>query len=58
MMHNPHDLHSWSRLYREDRLHEASRRRLAERVNAGGCPHQLGRFGLGRRKPPALLREA
>ncbi len=28
MMHNPHDVHSWSKLYREERLDEARARNL------------------------------
>lgn len=34
MMHNPQDVHSWSRQYREERLAEARTRHLIQRLQA------------------------
>ena len=33
-MNNPYDVHSWSKLYREDALREAKARHLADRARA------------------------
>jgi hypothetical protein len=33
-MHNPYDLHSWSKLYREEALQETQKRRLKGRLRA------------------------
>ena len=46
-MNNPYDLHSWSKLYCEEKLAEASRSHLAKRASA--CrdkPTYLRRVGL------------
>ena len=58
MMSNPHDLHSWSKLYREDALQEARRQHLVEQAKVGREPHESGWFGLVWRNPLALLRGA
>ena len=57
-MNNPYDVHSWSKLYREERLTEANRRHLLERTRAGHEPRGLRRVGLAWRNPLALLRGA
>ncbi len=33
-MHNPYDVHTWSKLYRENALREAQTRHLADRARA------------------------
>jgi hypothetical protein len=58
MMDNPYDLHSWSKLYREEALQGARTRQLVEQAKAGRVPRESGRFGLVWRKPLALLRGA
>ncbi len=45
-MNDPYDLHSWSRLYREERLTGASNRHLLGRTRAGREPRGLRRVGL------------
>lgn len=40
-MNNPYDVHSWSKLYREERLAEASRRHLTEHLRASREPREL-----------------
>ena len=40
-MNNPYDVHSWSKLYREERLAEASRWHLAEHLRASREPRGL-----------------
>ena len=58
MMHNPHDLHSWSKLYCEEARWEANKRHLVEQAKACREPRESGRFGLVWRNPLALLRGA
>ncbi len=58
MMNNPHDLHSWSKLYREDALQEARRQHLVEQAKAVREPHESGWLMLAWRNPLALLRRA
>jgi hypothetical protein len=56
---NPYyDLHSWSKLYREDALQEARTRHLVEQARAGHEPLESGWLRLAWRNPPALLRGA
>jgi hypothetical protein len=57
-MNTPYDVHSWSKQYREERLAEASRWHLVERVRASQEPRGSGRLGLSWRNPLALLRRA
>jgi len=38
-MDKPYELHSWSRLYREEALQEASRRHLVERLRVNPEHH-------------------
>jgi hypothetical protein len=45
-MNYSYDVHSWSKLYREEKLAEARRRHLAERARTGREPRELGRSGL------------
>ena len=40
MMHNPYDLHSQSKLYREEALQESRRQRLLEQAKAGHEPSE------------------
>ena len=47
-MNNPHDLHSWSTQYREERLAEARKRELVRRARVGQQPRGLQRVGLTR----------
>ena len=57
-MNNPyHDLHYLSKLYREEALSEANKRRLIALAKAG-CerPSRLGRFGLKWDSLVSLLR--
>jgi hypothetical protein len=42
-MHNPYDLHSWSKLYREDVFREARVRHLADRAR----PNNRASVGVG-----------
>ncbi len=59
MMHNPQDLHSWSRLYREEALREARTRLLDEEAGAGREPGGLQRVSLPWRTAlETLLRKA
>jgi hypothetical protein len=48
-MHNPYDLHSLSKQYREDALREAQVRHFAARVRASRASGSQGLFGLVRR---------
>lgn len=59
-MNNPYDVHSWSRLYREEALQEARVRHLAERARAGRSqPSLLERVGpVWRRLLMQLLHRA
>ncbi len=57
-MNNPYDLHSWSKLYREEALQEARRRHIVEQAKVGREPRQSGRLGISWRNPLALLRGA
>jgi hypothetical protein len=55
-MNNLYDLHSYSKLYREERLAEVSRRHLVERARANREPRESGRLRLPWRNALALLR--
>jgi len=55
-MNNPYDVHSWSKLYREERLAEASRRDLLERARKSRDPRKSGQWRLTLRNSLALLR--
>ena len=55
-MHNPHDLHSWSKHYREERLAEARVRLLLGRARASREPRGLRHVGLAWRNSLARLR--
>ena len=57
-MNNPYDIHSWSKQYREEALHEAQRRHLVEQVRARRESRESGRLGLSWRNSLALLRGA
>ena len=46
MMNNPYDLHSYSKLCREDALHEARKRHLVERARADRELRGLRRVGI------------
>ena len=56
MMHNPYDLHSQSKLYREEALQGARTRQLVEQAKAGHEPSESGWLRLAWRNPLALLR--
>jgi hypothetical protein len=55
---NPYDVHSWSKLYREERLAEASRRHLLERARKDRDLRKSGQLRLTLRNSLALLRGA
>ena len=40
-MHNPYDLHSWSKHYREEALREARKRDLVERARRSWVPKSV-----------------
>lgn len=54
-MHNPHDLHSWSKQYREERLAEARVWHLLGRARASREP-RMRQVDLTWRNPLARLR--
>lgn len=56
-MNNPYDVHSWSKLYREEKFAEARRRHLVERARTGREPREQGRLGITW-NPLVLLRRA
>ena len=58
MMHNPYDVHTWNKHYREEKLVEASRRHRDKRASASRELRELGRLGLSWMNPMALLRRA
>ena len=41
-MHNPYDLHSWSKHYREEALREARARDLIRPTRSSGAEHLSG----------------
>ncbi len=53
-MHNPYDVHSWSRLCREDALREAQERHLVGQAG-GGSRRRLGQNRTGAACKNALL---
>jgi hypothetical protein len=55
-MNNLYDVHSWSTLYREERLAEASRHHLLELARESRAPRKSGRSRLTLRNSLALLR--
>jgi hypothetical protein len=55
-MHNPHDLHSWSKQYREERLEEARVRHLLGLARTSREPRGLRSVGLAWRNSLARLR--
>jgi hypothetical protein len=57
-MNDPHHIHYWSSHYREERLAEASRQRLARRARASRRSRGSGGLGFFRTNPLALLRRA
>ena len=57
-MNNPYDFDYWSKVYREERLAEASRRHLATRARASRKPRESGWLRLAWTNPLALLRGA
>jgi hypothetical protein len=57
-MNDTYNLHSWSKLYRKERLAEASRRHLVERARSRRELRESGRLGFVWRNLLALLRRA
>jgi hypothetical protein len=55
-MHTPHDIHSWSKQYREERLEEARVWHLLGRARASREPRGLRHVGLTWRHSLARLR--
>jgi hypothetical protein len=55
-MNNPYDLHSWSKLYREEALQQARTRQLLERARTSPQPSGLRRVGLAWNNALALAR--
>ncbi len=45
-MHNPYELHTWSKQYREDALREAQVRHFEARVRTNGASGSQGFFGF------------
>jgi hypothetical protein len=58
-MNNPYDLHSWSKEYRQDALHEVRRTQLDERLRENSkARSERGRVGLALASVLSLVRGA